>query len=298
MNQFNQEPLQSLTVGSKQIAVFDLKNENIDLVTVDSFGNEWEKFDSFNDEEIEHIGQEYFDIVPESILTKDTLALDLGCGSGRWSVYLSRRVGMVEAIDPSKAVYSAARLTASIDNIRISQASVDNIPFPDGHFDFAMSLGVLHHIPDTAKALGAFSRKIKSGGHGLIYLYYALDNRSALYRFIFHCSTLLRRLVSRLPSGLKKISCDLLAVVVYLPFVLFSRFIRLFSKSAASKIPLSYYADKSWNVIRNDSLDRFGTPLEQRFTKEQITRMMEDAGFTDLIFSPNMPCWHVLGRKL
>src|SRR5690606_1653644 len=118
------------------------------------------------------------------------------------------------------------------------------------------------------------------------------------YRFVFQCSTLIRRLISRFPAGLKKFACDVIAACVYLPFVGLSKFTGIFSSSLAKRIPLHYYSDKSWNVIRNDALDRFGTPLEQRFTQDEIQSMMEVAGFTDLIFSPNMPCWHVLGRKL
>ena len=64
-----------------------------------------------------------------------------------------------------------------------------------------------------------------------------------------------------------------------------------------NKIPLSYYSNKSFNVIRNDSLDRFGTPLEQRFSKKQIEKMMHEAGLHDIKFSNNQPYWHVIGQK-
>jgi hypothetical protein len=64
-----------------------------------------------------------------------------------------------------------------------------------------------------------------------------------------------------------------------------------------NKIPLSYYSNKSFNVIRNDSLDRFGTPLEQRFSKKQIEKMMQKAGLHDIKFSNNQPYWHVMGQK-
>ena len=51
------------------------------------------------------------------------------------------------------------------------------------------------------------------------------------------------------------------------------------------------------NIIRNDALDRFGTPLEKRFSKKQIHEMMEEAGLDDIIFSPNEPYWHAIGKK-
>ncbi len=64
------------------------------------------------------------------------------------------------------------------------------------------------------------------------------------------------------------------------------------------KIPLSYYSDKSFNNIRNDALDRFGTPLEQRFSKLQITKMMSEAGLSNIKFSDREPYWHAVGQKL
>ena len=296
---FNQTSIQSIAINNKTVHSFDLLNENIDLKTVESFGEEWEKFDEFNQDEIENIGNEYFDIVPEEIFNNQkTLALDMGCGSGRWSIYLSSKVRSIEAIDPSKAIFSAAKLANDIPNIQFSQASVDNIPFDDETFDFGMSLGVLHHIPDTQDALNKFAKKIKPNGYALIYLYYALDNRSSFYRFIFNLSSIARRVISRFPATLKKISCDIIAFTVYLPFIGLSWFVKLISGDTFyKKVPLSYYLGKSLNVIRNDSLDRFGTPLEQRFTKVEIEQMMHKAGFGELIFSNKMPCWHVLGKK-
>ena len=62
-------------------------------------------------------------------------------------------------------------------------------------------------------------------------------------------------------------------------------------------IPLSYYMGKSMNIIRNDARDRFGTPLEKRFSRDEIYQMMSDCGLTDIVFSEKMPCWHALGKK-
>ena len=43
-------------------------------------------------------------------------------------------------------------------------------------------------------------------------------------------------------------------------------------------MPLSAYRERSFYVMRTDALDRFGTRLEQRFTREQIRSMMHEAG--------------------
>ena len=49
--------------------------------------------------------------------------------------------------------------------------------------------------------------------------------------------------------------------------------------------------------MRTDSRDRFGTPLEQRFTKVQIKEIMLDAGLEDIVFSESDPYWCAVGNK-
>lgn len=65
----------------------------------------------------------------------------------------------------------------------------------------------------------------------------------------------------------------------------------------AMSLPTAYYWDKSMRIIRNDVLDRFGTPLERRFRREQIESVMKSCGLEDLRFSDNAPYWRAVGRR-
>lgn len=77
----NKTPDSFLSIGNEKITCFNSDaTDNIDQQTVESLGEEWKKFDEFKKEEIEKIGDEYFDIVPEAAFDKDKLALDVGCG--------------------------------------------------------------------------------------------------------------------------------------------------------------------------------------------------------------------------
>jgi hypothetical protein len=49
--------------------------------------------------------------------------------------------------------------------------------------------------------------------------------------------------------------------------------------------------------MRTDSRDRFGTPLEQRFTRAEIADMMGQAGLENVVFSKHEPFWHAVGTK-
>ena len=277
-------------------------SENIDQQTVSSFGEEWSSFHGFTEKDILALGEQYFDIVHPGLLDENSQLADIGCGSGRFIKYLRTKYPAVSVtgIDPSSAILAADNLVGKDDKVTLIQAAADNIPFPDGHFDLVYSLGVLHHIPDTAKALNDCVKKVKKGGHFLVYLYYNLDNKPYYFKIIFFLSNLIRRVVSRMPAGLKKAFCAFLAIVLYMPFVLLCRFLRVIGvpKRIRQNIPLQVYENQSFYIIRNDSLDRFGTPLEQRFSRKQIQAMMEQAGLAHIVFSEKPPYWHAIGQKI
>ena len=49
--------------------------------------------------------------------------------------------------------------------------------------------------------------------------------------------------------------------------------------------------------MRTDSLDRFGTPLEKRFSKKEIKDMMEKVDLLNVTFMEEEPYWVCLGYK-
>ena len=87
-------PRKKLLVDKKIVSVFTMADKNIDFKTVQSFGEEWLHFSDFSDDDIQVAGDEYFDIVPSTIYT-GKYVLDIGCGTGRWSKYLSKKVTVV-----------------------------------------------------------------------------------------------------------------------------------------------------------------------------------------------------------
>lgn len=279
------------------VAVFPLGKNNIDPETVASFGDEWERFDAFREEEIQGAGDEYFDLISKAELRTFQRTLDMGCGSGRWTRYIAPHVAQVAALDPSLACHVARRNTKDLNNVQVVKASVENIPFPDAYFDFAICLGVLHHIPDTQEALAALCKKIQPKGKLLLYLYYDLSETGLLFRTLHSISEVFRKVIHRMPKFIKNLLCDFIAVLIYLPLIVLSKVMGRISTSAAKKMPLSYYRNKSWCIIRNDARDRFGTPLEQRFSRDQITEMLQKAGMKKVVFSPNAPYWHCIAEK-
>jgi hypothetical protein len=177
----------------------------------------------------------------------------------------------------------------------------DNL-LPGGSQDFGVSLGVLHHVPDTEAGIKACVNMLKPKAPFLIYLYYALDNRASWFRIIWKMSDLVRRGVSKLPHSAKYMASQLIALLIYFPLARLSYIVELCgaSKATIDTVPLSNYRNLSFYTMRTDALDRFGTRLEQRFSKNQIKEMMEAAGLERVEFSNEAPFWVAIGlrRKL
>jgi ubiquinone/menaquinone biosynthesis C-methylase UbiE len=271
---------------------------NIHVETVQSFGDEWERFDQSELPEMEaiEIFEEYFAVFPWDALPKDSQGFDMGCGSGRWAKFVAPRVGHLHCIDPSSAINVAQKLMININNVTFHQASIDELTLPAESQDFGYSLGVLHHIPDTEDGLKKCVALLKPNAPFLLYLYYAFENRSWLYRSIWLCSELFRRVVCRLPPKAKHLVTDTLAALIYWPLARGSWLLEQIHVPI-SGIPLSYYRKHSFYTMRTDSRDRFGTPLEKRFTRQQIEAIMKIAGLRDITFSEKAPFWCAVGIK-
>lgn len=267
--------------------------KNLDANVVKHFGSEWSRFDQRGLSATDHaeIYNDYFHIFPWADLPPKAVGADIGCGSGRWAALVAPRVGHLHLVDPSGDALSVARKNlASEANISFHQASVDNLPFGEESLDFAYSLGVLHHVPDTREAIKSIAHILKPGAPFLIYLYYAFDQRPFWFRALWRSSDLIRRVISILPVRVKNICCDAIALTVYLPL---ARTAWLLNRMGVMPVawPLAYYRDRAFYVMRTDALDRFGTCLEQRFTRYEIEDMLRAADFDDIQFSDRQPYW-------
>ena len=275
------------------------QSPNIDRKTVEGFGREWAAFDQnrLGPDEHRRMFDQYFSVFPFDDLRPDAEGFDLGCGSGRWAALVAPRVGLLHCIDPALlALDVCRRRLAAAGNVTFHVAGADSIPLPDDSQDFGYSLGVFHHIPDTARAMRDCVRKLKPGAPFLVYLYYSFDNRPAWFRSLWRASDLGRSVISRLPFTFRKTLTSAIAATVYWPLARFAAH-REDSGSDVRNWPLSAYRGASFYTMRTDALDRFGTRLEQRFSREEIERMMRSAGLQDIVFREAEPYWVACGRK-
>lgn len=273
---------------------------NADASTVAGFGDEWQRFDqrALMENTAEHraLFESYFAVFPWERLPPSAVGFDLGCGTGRWAALVAPRVGHLHCIDPSEAIEVARRNLSSLTNCSFHRAMVDAMPLPDESADFGYSLGVLHHVPDTREGIRQCVAKLKPGAPFLLYLYYAFDNKPRWYRALWKISEAGRAFISRLPYGLRFAVSQVIAAAVYWPLARLAHVLERVGVNVAN-FPLSAYRRQSFYTMRTDALDRFGTRLEQRFTRQQIEQMMQCAGLTDIRFSEHVPFWCAVGCK-
>ena len=260
--------------------------------TAESFAYEWENFGDMREEWVENFADYIRPHTPESLAGKTVL--DVGAGSGRHSSQAAADGACVVAADLGDSIDVARRnLPASALTV---QADAERLPFAPGSFDLVMSLGVLHHLHDTERALRSIARYAKPGGHVHVYLYWLPEQRS--HRVTLRLVSAVRSVTVRLPHRVLHALCYPLAAVLQVAIVAPYRALRHRPRGArfAAALPLKSYADYPFDVLVNDQFDRFSAPLERRFTADEVRAAMQDAGLEDIVVLPNHG-WVADGRR-
>ena len=272
---------------------------NVDIRVVRAFGDEWTRFrnDSLRDDELGEMFGLYTAIFPWDDLPDDPVGFDAGCGSGRWARLFAPRVGRLHCVDASEAALDVARqVLADQQNVEFHLEDISNMSLADDSCDFGYSLGVLHHVPDTELATRSCVAKLKPGAPFLVYLYYDLEGAGLLRIGLLKMVTVARWLIARMPHRLKAVVTGAVALVVYLPL---ARIALLLERAGhdPSTVPLFQYRNRSFYVMRNDALDRFGTRIEKRYSRDEVRVLLEQAGLERVMFSEGPPWWVAVGWR-
>ena len=93
-------------------------------------------------------------------------ALDAGCGTGFLSFELAARGHRVTGVDFAPAMLAQARRKAAecAVLVRFEEADAEQLPFPGGSFDLAISRHVLWTLPHPEAAIDEWIRVLRPGG--------------------------------------------------------------------------------------------------------------------------------------
>jgi SAM-dependent methyltransferase len=161
--------------------------------TAENFGWQWRHFTH----EDERYAEQFLGwIAPvRSDFFRGKAVLEGGCGKGRHT-RLAAEWGArdVVGVDLSAAVETAYRATRELENAHVVQADIYRLPLKPRAFDYAFSVGVLHHLPDPRAGFVALSRHVREGGHLSAWVYGA-ENNEWITRWV---SPLRERVTSRI----------------------------------------------------------------------------------------------------
>ena len=104
---------------------------------------------------------------------KDRTVLEIGCGAGVDLVRFARSGARIIGVDLSVHSLRLASRWLSLNGLpaTVLQSDAETLPFKENSFDLIYSWGVLHHTPDTSRAIREAIRVCKPGGDLLVMLY-------------------------------------------------------------------------------------------------------------------------------
>ena len=257
------------------------------------FGEQWQRYNH----ELEEYRQQFLDwIAPvEPSFFEDKVVLDGGCGKGR-HILASAEFGpkLVIGVDLGEAIYVAREATRGHENVELVRGDLLCLPFKDNIFDYAYSVGVLHHLPDPRGGFKSVVSKVKQGGHMSAWVY-GYENNEWIVSYV---NPVRKHVTNRLPRpilrGISWILATFLKGVTqgfYKPWNKFFPGSRLFYQDY-----LLYIADFPHREIETIVYDQLNPEIAYYLKREVFEEWFDDMEETRIQWH-NRNSWRGLARK-
>lgn len=261
----------------------------------ESFGFQWDKFrkiqlDSYNETNFSE--QRFIEILEwKSEDLRGKIVLDAGCGAGRFSEIVAGKYGAkLFAFDLSNAV------EVCYDNLKncrpfICQASIFELPFKEGIFDYLYCIGVIQHTPDPISAIRALCKLVKPGGKIGLWIY-ELNWKCFIGTSAFKYA--LRPITRKMPRNLQIRFCSFLVNLFY-PVIVILKQLGLPGRILMRMLPVpsSYLQAVNLNPIdfKNwlhlDTLDMYSPAYDKPQRFSAVAQVLADMGFMEIRRHPH-----------
>jgi uncharacterized protein YbaR (Trm112 family)/ubiquinone/menaquinone biosynthesis C-methylase UbiE len=255
------------------------------LETAENFGWQWTHFTQEDEKYADQFLGWLQPVRPEFFRGK--IVLEGGCGKGRHTK-LAVEWGAEEVIgvDLSDAVESAFEATRGLPNAHIIQADLFKMPVKRA-FDYAFSVGVLHHTPDPKKAFMSLCSKVIKGGNVSAWVYGA-ENNEWIVKLV---NPLRTRFTSKIGQPLLFQLSKIPTLGVYSATKLFYRPLNKIAPKAANKVfyndYLNYLGSFGWKEQHNIVFDHLVAPTAFYISRAEFEQWWIDAGSKDIEIT-----WH------
>jgi ubiquinone/menaquinone biosynthesis C-methylase UbiE len=114
--------------------------------------------------------------------------LDIGCGTGPMVEFLCERGLVYHGVDVAQSMLDSIREEFGDkpyrDRIHLEVGRCDSVPYPDGHFDILLGMGLLEYLDDMNPTFDEFARLLKPGGIAIL----TIPNKYSVNRFMMRNS--------------------------------------------------------------------------------------------------------------
>lgn len=250
------------------------------------FGFEWNKYNSLDAEYYEQYKNQFLNwvapLTPEYFKNKSIL--DAGCGMGRNSYWcLQWGCAALTAFDKdSRSVRAAKNNLAEFNNCEVKEADIYNLPW-ENKFDFAMSIGVIHHLAKPKRALAEIKKTLKPQGEILIWVY-GIEGFGSFVKIL---NPIRKHITSKLPL-------PLLHGLTYLASIPLYFYLKIFKPKKEYLKQISRF---SFRHLHSIIFDQLLPAIANYYSKEQAMDLLSEFKDVAICQPPNKNGWIVRGKK-